>query len=468
MTTLFVQVDHFADWRDAARRLLQADRPPEQIAWSDSHQGTSLFAPSDLDAELGAPPPHAKGPPVPSDFLKLARQVACHRAVERWQRLYRILWRLTHGEKHLLQVASDEDLHRVLQMQKAVTRDAHKMKAFVRFRRVEVEGGEQFIAWHRPDHRVLPLTAPFFARRFKGMHWAILTPDASAYWDQHNLRFGPGLPESSAPDHDELEDHWRSYYAAIFNPARIKVDMMKREMPARHWRTLPEAELIEDLLREAPGRVQAMVAQHEGFAETAAHYFENTDTIDQLRSAATKCAACNLHCHATQTVFGEGPTRADLMLVGEQPGDQDDLAGRPFVGPAGQLLDQALAEIGVPRESLYITNVVKHFKFEPRGKKRLHQKPDAREIYACRPWLEAEIAVVAPRVVVCLGATAAQAILGRDFRLQQQRGQWQSSDFCDLTLATWHPAALLRVPDPTRREQMRGQWLADLATARDA
>jgi uracil-DNA glycosylase len=185
-------------------------------------------------------------------------------------------------------------------------------------------------------------------------------------------------------------------------------------------------------------------------------------TLPALRAAATGCKACDLWKLGTQTVFGEGTATARVMMVGEQPGDKEDLQGRPFVGPAGGILDKALAAAGIDRNDVYITNIVKHFKWEPRGKRRLHKKPNSLEISACRPWLEAEIKVVKPEVVVLLGATAAQGIMGGQFRVTQQRGQWVQSDIASLVLATVHPSSILRAPDDDSRHEEMRKFVADL------
>ncbi len=185
-------------------------------------------------------------------------------------------------------------------------------------------------------------------------------------------------------------------------------------------------------------------------------------TIPVLQKAAKDCRACDLWQRGTQTVFGEGARDAKVIFVGEQPGDKEDLEGKPFVGPAGALLDKALVEAGIDRAKVYVTNAVKHFKWEPRGKRRIHKKPNATEIAACRPWLEAEIAVLKPKVVVCLGATAAQALLGRDFRVTQHRGEFLESPIAPYVMATVHPSSILRAPDDeTRHEEMR-RFVADL------
>jgi DNA polymerase len=185
-------------------------------------------------------------------------------------------------------------------------------------------------------------------------------------------------------------------------------------------------------------------------------------TLPLVRDISKGCKACDLYMRGTQTVFGEGPAKAEIMLVGEQPGDAEDLAGQPFVGPAGRLLDRALEEAGIDRSKVYVTNVVKHFKWEPRGKRRIHAKPNAGEVGACRPWLETEIGLVNPRVLVCLGATAAQALLGRTFKVTQQRGTFVESSLAPLVSATIHPSSILRAPDDqSRREEMRA-FVADL------
>ncbi|HWC13217.1 MAG TPA: UdgX family uracil-DNA binding protein [Actinomycetota bacterium] len=200
--------------------------------------------------------------------------------------------------------------------------------------------------------------------------------------------------------------------------------------------------------------------------ETAAPLIPARPSLPKLRDAAATCTACPLHRTGTQTVFGDGPSKADLMLVGEQPGDKEDLAGEPFVGPAGQLLDRALEQAGIDRRSVYVTNVVKHFKWEARGKRRIHKKPNLSEITACKPWLEAELAVVKPQALVCLGATAAQALLGKDFKVTRERGKPAVSDLAPLVTATIHPSAILRSRDGTTRAAELEGLVADLRMVR--
>ncbi len=205
------------------------------------------------------------------------------------------------------------------------------------------------------------------------------------------------------------------------------------------------------------------MARQLSLDETAAPLIPERPSLPKLREAAAGCTACPLHETGTQTVFGEGTSKAEVVFVGEQPGDQEDLQGKPFVGPAGKLLDKALEDAGVDRSQVYVTNVVKHFKWQARGKRRIHQKPNWSEIAACRPWLEAELEVVEPRVLVCLGATAAQALLGRDFRVSRQRGELVESDLAENVLATVHPSSILRADAETRELEYQ-ELVRDLKT----
>jgi uracil-DNA glycosylase len=196
--------------------------------------------------------------------------------------------------------------------------------------------------------------------------------------------------------------------------------------------------------------------------DTAAPFVPDRPTLPKLRAAAAGCTGCHLYTLGTQTVFGEGSSDADVVFVGEQPGDQEDLAGRPFVGPAGRVLDEGLAAAGIDRSQVYVTNAVKHFKWEPRGKRRIHQKPNWAEMTACRPWLEAELAVVQPDVLVCLGATAAQSLLGRQFRVTKMRGVPVESELAPTVMATVHPSSILRAPDEAARQEAMRDFIRDL------
>lgn len=258
-----VSATSFSEWRIHARSLLANGIPPENTHWQQPQQD-GLFNETQKD------PPSFIAPvashKVSKAFMELAQTAACYRDDQRWALLYRTLWRLTHGEPHLLSIASDDDIHQLNTMAKAVRRDSHKMKAFVRFRKITEpsSGYDCYIAWHQPSHLVVECTAPFFVRRFTTMNWAILTPDSCAYWDQQQLQIGAGLPRTAAPREDEVEDLWKTFYQHIFNPARIKVGMMKSEMPMKFWHTLPEAQLIPDMLNSSSQRVSNMIEAISG------------------------------------------------------------------------------------------------------------------------------------------------------------------------------------------------------------
>ena len=447
---MIVSADSFETWRTLARRLLISNQSPEQLLWTG--QAPSLFEePRQL--------PAGNQPKVPKDFLELAELIALHRDEAKWALLYRVLYRITHGERHLLKIDVDDDVRQLRLMEKALRRDMHKMTAFVRFRKVPAADPEQFVAWHQPDHHIVKAMAPWFSARFGSMRWSILTPDASAHWDLTELTFGPGVPRSAAPTEDHLEDLWKDYYASIFNPARVKIKAMKTEMPVRHWATLPEAQIIPQLLASAGTRVTQMATDQK---PSAASWIPATRDLQVLRAAAPACHGCELFEHATQVVFGQGPPDAKVVMVGEQPGDEEDVKGQPFVGPAGRLLNKAMDDAGLDRQTIYVTNAVKHFKFIERGKRRIHAKPTGIEISACKPWLEAELSAIEPELLVCLGATAAQALMGRDFRITTDRGKFFPHRWAKELVATIHPSAILRAP-PERYEEEYGLLVRDLS-----
>ncbi len=458
----------FDGWRKAARALALNDVKPADVTWNVAGDAPELFAPT-------APPLEAPEGTfsVSARFVELAQTAILHRDPERFALLYRLLWRLRHHHD-LLDIATDPDVAEIAAMAKAVRRDEHKMHAFVRFREVGREHKAHFVAWFEPEHHIVELAAPFFARRFADMPWSILTPDACAHWDGHAVSITPGVAKSEAPTQDRLEETWRRYYASIFNPARLKVKAMQNEMPRKYWRNLPEALLIKPLIESAERTANAMITN----AATEPHKSQKRlepdkadmtkkhadGDIETLREEAAQCRACPLWKDATQTVFGEGPQTARIMLVGEQPGDKEDLAGKPFVGPAGQMLDRALEEAGIDRSKVYVTNAVKHFKFVPRGKIRLHQKPNTPEIKACRQWYERELAAIKPDLVVAMGATAAQSVFGKMTPVNKTRGR-----VIDLTdtraLVTVHPSYLLRLPDAEAKVREYQRFVDDLKIA---
>ncbi|WEK59381.1 MAG: UdgX family uracil-DNA binding protein [Candidatus Brevundimonas phytovorans] len=465
----------FAGWKAGARALRLGGVEPAGACFvaGKAVQG-GLFG-----SDIETPPPQGEAFAVPRAFLDTAGDLILHRAPDRFDLMYRLLWRL-QGEPDLMRVVSDPDVAAAAERVKNVHRAAHKMKAFVRFRETRDADGERWVAWFEPAHRVLEKTAPFFARRFSTMRWSILTPDGTAHWDGEALTFGPPGRQDEAPQEDEVEDFWRTYYASTFNPARLRTRMMQSEMPKRYWKNLPEASLIPGLVASAATRTEVMVSEpspppNEKFQRLRAPTVDRTSTDDlvaadlaDLERGLQNCRRCPLWRDATQGVCGRGPHEARLMIVGEQPGDQEDLAGQPFVGPAGQVLDAALAEAGIDRSGVYLTNAVKHFKYEPRGKRRLHRTPNAGEVQACRWWLDQERRLVKPRLILALGTTAGLALLGRKPAIQAERGRVVEAPDSAPILLTVHPAYILRLPDAEARSRERDAFVADLRAARKA
>ena len=479
--------DDFDGWRAAARALAADGRPPGEVVWQ-----VGADAPGDLFAPQPAPTPGpVAGAPtfaVPRAFITLAETAILHSDPERFALLYALLLRL-RSKPGALEDAADPLVQRLERMAKAVRRDIHKMHAFLRFREVESAEGPRFVAWFEPEHHIVRAVAGFFVRRFANMAWSILTPELSLHWDGETLTEGPAAVRGDAPEEDPVETVWRTYYASVFNPARLKVDAMLKEMPKKYWKNMPETALVSDLVKGAQAREAEMLAaapapgetmarprtkltpaEEEGLAaaDAAERRLQPKGNLlaawDQVLADAKRCTRCHLYKHATQTVFGEGPLDARIMFVGEQPGDQEDLAGRPFVGPAGQLFDRALAAAGIDRGKTYVTNAVKHFKFEPRGKRRIHSKPDASEIEACRWWIEQERELIRPPVTVALGATAARSIFGKVVTISRMRGQAHPMPDGEPGEAwvTVHPSFLLRVPEEDRRREEYAKFVADL------
>jgi uracil-DNA glycosylase len=470
-----------AEWRDAARRFLRAGIDPKAVDWRLKNEDRGLFgAGTSGTTDLSTlPAMSANASPqisVQPAFLRLADSIICHSDPSRFALLYRLLFRLRE-ERRLLEVKTDVDVALAHRMQKSIGRDYHKMTAFVRFKEMPlptgVVGRRRFLAWFEPDHFIVARVAPFFQRRFNDMDWIIATPRGSASWDGQTLL--TSTEPAQKPDiSDETDELWRTYYASIFNPARLKVKMMMTEMPKKYWKNLPEAELIPGLIAGAEAKLMEMGQRqateplpfHHRLQEAAARVPDapvtEAGTIEALRQEARHCTRCDLYCRATQTVFGEGPVHAKVMIVGEQPGDQEDLAGRPFVGPAGRVFDEALSLASLDRKGLYVTNAVKHFKYEPRGKRRIHQRPNAGEVEQCRWWLTQEIDLVKPSLVVAMGATALFALTDRKDRLEDVRSRPIVMDETRTLFVTVHPSYLLRIPDQVRRDEELARFREDI------
>ncbi len=496
--TLASETD-FDGWRKAARafRLDGVEPGHGRFVVEGAGQGGLFDEPPSGASGAGLPPKGGdlpvRSPPfegrqdakrpegrqfvVPKTFIDLAQEVILHRSDDRFDLLYRLLWRL-RDEPDLMHVVTDADVADALERAKNVSRASHKMKAFVRFRQVFDDAGEAWVAWFEPAHRVLEKTAPFFQRRFTTMRWSILTPDGSAVWDGADLSFGPPATRDMAPAEDEIEEFWKTYYASTFNPARLKTQTMQGEMPKRYWKNLPEAQMIPELVAASQVRTETMVAApasppNPRLDKTLARLGRDASYDDafvakdlgELDRAVQGCRRCPLWRDATQGVCGEGPRQAPLMIVGEQPGDQEDLSGRPFVGPAGQVLNAALEEARIDRGEVFVTNAVKHFKHEPRGKRRLHKTPTAGEVTACRWWLDQERKLVKPKLILALGATAALGVLGRKVAVTRERGHAIPSGDAQAMI-TVHPSYLLRLPDAEAKARERDAFVRDLKAAR--
>lgn len=497
-TVRLAHATDLAGFRAAARALVQAGVLPQAVHWvvAGAHGKNGAGGMADLFDTLPAGQAAQEGQPgglddlhnlavlraapaVPRSFVAECERLVLHANPARFALMYRLLWRHAH-EPGLRHDELDPDRQLARHMVHAVARDLHKMRAFVRFRQVQDERGTLHVAWFEPDHHITQTNAGFFARRFAGMRWAILTPQLSLRWDGSALDIGPGAERCDAPPPDAGEALWLTYYRHIFNPARLKLSMMRKEMPRRYWPNLPEAQLIGELAQSALQRSAAMVAAEPSaprrrivplvaaLANASAAAFDpaavhTAPGLQHLYAQVRICRACPIGAHATQAVPGEGMLNPQRMLVGEQPGDHEDLQGRAFVGPAGQLLDTALEQLGWPRGALYLTNAVKHFKYVPRGRRRIHQRPAPGEVQACSMFLEREIALVAPHSLLALGATAARALLGHAVKVQEVRGHWQTGVHGLPVLVAWHPSALLRAPKE-QRATLFALWLRDLAT----
>ncbi len=456
-TVAILEPDDFAFWREKARLLVQCGVPPERVGWSEPGTSDSLFASG--NAQLPPVPHNAPQVTVSKRFMSLAKNAILHSDPQRFAQLYLLLWR-HQSHPRIMEDKTDDAVRRLEEMDKSVRRDSHKMHAFVRFRMAQTdEGEEHYIAWFEPDHHIVRANAGFFKRRFANMRWSILTPRGCIHWDGETMRESPPAERSDAPGGDPTEELWRKYYASIFNPARLKVGAMMSEMPKKYWKNMPEAALIPDLIAGAQKRESQMVEAGE------LEFDERPDTLSAIDKAIHECRKCPIGELDNHAVMGEGPKDAILMIVGEQPGDQEDQIGRPFVGPAGQLLDVHLANAGIDRGATYVTNTVKHFKYVQRGKRRLHQSPAAKEIDTCRWWIEAERAIVQPKLILAMGASAARGMLGKTVSITKARGAPISLDDGSELWITAHPSYLLRLDGEARDTQTR-LFDADLAAVK--
>ncbi|MBO1905704.1 UdgX family uracil-DNA binding protein [Microvirga sp. 3-52] len=448
-------------YRRAVRRLIAEELAPQHVVFAIDD------APGLFGRETAGDAPAVS---IPKGVARLIEHVVCHHDPERYALLYQLVWRVQNGERDLLEIASDPLVHRIDLMARSVRRDLHKMHAFVRFRRMPGEHLERFAAWFEPEHFILEAAAPFFIDRFRSMDWTILTPIGSLRWNREKLAFGPPAQREDAPAEDSFEEGWRGYYESVFNPARVNPTAMRAEMPKKYWRNMPETAAIPGLIQTASQRVERMIEQEATMPtkrtpERAleAMWDQEPKSLKELNAVIAKAGP--LVPGATQAVFGEGPAHAEIVFVGEQPGDQEDLQGRPFVGPAGKLFTKAMTEAGIDRKDVYLTNAVKHFKFEQRGHRRIHSKPTAGEVKHYRPWLMKELELVKPKLVVALGGTALLALTGKSTPITRSRGRARFGSYEGYV--TVHPSYLLRLPDEATKREAYEAFLNDLRRVHD-
>jgi DNA polymerase len=406
----------WAGWRAATRVLILAGIAPGKVRWSVGGDGDAL--------------PDGNGSfNVSRSLVSLASLAIQAREPARFDLLYRLVWHANIG------TTDEAGLGQAQRLALAVRADAHRMRTHVRFLPVADGDRTRHLGWYAPAHHVLEANAQLIARRFPDLLFSIVTPDGAAHWDGADLWFAAGAARMA--DDDALQAWWRAHHTLHH---------------ARTGTSVPEAEALDEAPRppDRPplGPVVLRLGSDRGLQEAA--------------SEAGGCRRCHLYEPATQTVFGEGPRHAHVLFVGEQPGDQEDVIGRPFVGPAGQIMDRAMEEAGIDRRTVYITNAVKHFKFQPRGKRRIHQTPEAPEIQACRFWLDVELVGLRPKLVVAMGGTAARALLGRAVTISRERGRPIELPDGQQAFVTVHPSFLLRVPDDDAKAREYRAFVADL------
>ena len=463
------------EWRNAARLLLSNDIAPEQIDWQQEQPGASnIFGPIGNRRPLDDLKPGSKPIMVPKDFIPLAEKVVCHSSQTRFALLYRLLWRI-QDDKKLLEALSDEDVVLAHKLKKSVRRDSHKMKAFVRFKEIVDEqppstARRRFVAWFEPDHFIVKRVAPFFQRQFTDMDWILATRKGSAAWDGEALSF-TAVPATKPSTEDATDDLWQIYFANIFNPARLKIKAMQTEMPKKYWKNLPEAELIPRLIAEAEATVAAMRARQASTPpafhsklQAARAPDEPTQgiegTIEHEKQQARTCSGAISIKMPPKWSSAKGHKMLKSCLLASNPVTRKTLPADISPGQPARF-SMALWSRQVSRD-LMSNNAVKHFKYTPRGKRRIHQKPNMGEIRACRWWLDREIKMIKPKLIVSLGATAFYALTQRQQRLGDVRGKTVSLSEEQTLFVTVHPSYLLRIPDPKAKKVQTERFLNDI------
>ncbi|MFP3566325.1 UdgX family uracil-DNA binding protein [Paraburkholderia sp. SIMBA_030] len=484
----------FAAWRRAARALLRQGVEPGQIEWIESddaaahgengisdpaRQDTHALAATGTEATSGTSGASNASdttttatafavPAIPRELLTRLKTAGCFRAPDRWALLYRVLWRWTHGERNVLD-PDDADSALLDQRIQAVERETDDLLALTLFRRRDPSmGPPEFVGWYEPHHDLLARAAARLAPRTGESTWMLTTPHGAAFWNGMLLRIGQPLPDEAAHSaqasaanamtgeaitSEPTEALWLAYYASAFNAAQSSV-------PLRYWRTPPAGPPLPAQLALARTRLGAQSAPVTVPDAPPVEYSALTPPFREPTGPLATCRRCALWRNATHAVAGAGPAHAAIMVVGEQPGEQEDRQGEPFTGPAGQLLDAVLARAGVERAALYLTYAVKHYKWEWLDQQRVHRTPAQREVEACQYWLEEELTRIAPRVVVTLGPTALKALTGPHVNLSEYLGQTIAHDG-RLIVPTYHPSYALRTADARLRNGIE----ATIATA---
>jgi DNA polymerase len=457
-------------FRETLRIMTLCNVPPRQITWTarvglerSGNRGQSAYG--------------AAGRPIilPRYVVGMIELVVCHKDPEKYALLYDLVWRMQHDEKNPpFGKDGDELVLRLETMKQSVRADLRKMQECTRFLQIDDPiVGERFIAWFEPEHYVVERAGRHFVDRFGSLDWTILTPMGSLRWDRKELRIGPPAVLGEGRETDALEIAWRPHEESVFNPSRTNEQVMRQLMPDVYRQKVLEGQGVCDIVRNEPLRVERVEEVLETEAGMPTRQTPNADLAVTARQEPKTLTELNRIIRASKpfvegsdkAVLGEGPLHAEIAFVGEQPVDQEDLQGKPFVGPAGKLLDRAMEAAGIERRKAYVTNAVKHFKFVQRGKRRLHQSPTAGEVKHYRWWLEKELDFVQPKLVVGLGATAVHALAGRATPIGKNRGPAIFGDRPGYI--TVHPSSILRQQDDNSRQREYAAFVNDLKRIRD-
>ncbi len=467
----------FTNWELAILPYLFNDVSSDKISWFDVFDSTKdpstnyqsdLFTES-LDLKCLKKPPSSflndlHNLKFYQEFSRFASNVLCHNNQTKFDILYDFYRSYSKNFK-IIHNPLEPNLHKLKVFSKQVTRDIHKMQAFVRFNEFSKDGKVIYVAYHKPDHYILKKNYKFFVERFNTMNWIIFTPYAMLSWNSHQVFYQEQEYHPKTLPEDPFVELWQTYFSNIFNPARVKINAMMKEMPRRYWETMPETKLIPELIRNASTRVESMKLRSRSTRSDAKIYTEGVASLNDLRIKLLQCNACELCELNTNPVAGAGLPTSQIMILGEAPGDMEEVSGKPFVGPAGNLLGITLKKLGYNIDDFYKTNAVKHFNFRSGGKVRIHKTPSSKHILSCRPWLEKEVELVKPEVIICMGLSAAHSVLGFPVRMETVRSKLHKTGFCNKTFITHHPARILREPDLSKKEALQDQFEQDLQNA---